>query len=567
MVAVGHEVVLTSEPAIASDSSGSTILGFVSALPENVLSDRIASMLFSVEADGDGIAKRAPYGLAKVEAKLRELGIDAVIASPYELHKVIGERTRVVGIYTMDGMGYSYGSGITYWIVRLAGIPYVGLPFIARSFRYVVRSANLSRFRRNFRIVVGGPAAWQITDSGMQDELGIDHVFEGEFERDGPAFFRSLLSGEPVPRRFYARPADVESVPTIVTPSNGGIVEVTRGCGRGCAFCTPNMSGMIRSFPFDGHIDREIILNLDRGGADNINLHSEEYFRYGASGIDPRPEKVLELTRRAYALVKSRGRDKTISTDFTTAAVVVQAPQLVRSVGEYINEGGRRTFIEMGIETGSPTLIERYMRGKALPYRPVEYPEVVERAIGILNDSGWIVVGTMILNFPGETDDDIIADLELLDRLKGLRVVTFPLPLIPVAAFRRRGFTALDDILEDPLRREFVLRALHKAFDDLSEGVRMVAAGVRDPLKRAGIIAAGLVLLSLVRRRYAAQLGSLAIPRPVHSNPGQRVGVSVPSTRRGTGLIEFLGRRRGSTRWRDAQVDVHGDRSSRPRPL
>ena len=118
MVAVGHEVVLTSEPAIASDSSGSTVLGFVSALPESVLSDRIASMLFGVEADGDGIAKRAPYGLAKVEAKLRELGIDAVIASPYELHKVIGERTRVVGIYTMDGMGYSYGSGITYWIVR-----------------------------------------------------------------------------------------------------------------------------------------------------------------------------------------------------------------------------------------------------------------------------------------------------------------------------------------------------------------------------------------------------------------------------------------------------------------
>jgi len=42
------------------------------------------------------------------------------------------------------------------------------------------------------------------------------------------------------------------------------------------------------------------------------------------------------------------------------------------------------------------------------------------------------------------------------------------------------------------------------------------------------------VLLSLVRRRYAAQLGSLAIPRPVHSNPGQRVGVSVPSPRRAT---------------------------------
>jgi len=52
---------------------------------------------------------------------------------------------------------------------------------------------------------------------------------------------------------------------------------------------------------------------------------------------------------------------------------------------------------------------------------------------------------------------------------------------------------------------------------------------VRDPLRRAGITVAGLVLLSLLRRRYAAQLSSRAIPRPADSNSGQRVGVSVPA--------------------------------------
>ncbi len=511
---LGHEVVLTSEPAIASDSMGSSLLGFLSALPENILSWRVASSIFSVESGPDGVARRAPYGLAKVEAKLRGMGVDAVIASPYEVHRLIGPRTKVVGIYTMDGMGYSYGSGVTYWIVRLAGLPYVGLPYIARSFRYVLGSVNASPYRRNFRVVVGGPAAWQIVDSGMQDELGIDSVFEGEFERDGPAYFRALLSGEPVPRVFRARPPSVEEVPTILTPSNGGIVEVTRGCGRGCAFCTPNLSGMIRSFPFEGHVEREIRLNMESGSR-GVTLHSEEYFRYGASGIDPRPEKVIDLTRKAYRLVKSYDGDATISIDFTTAAVVVQAPGLVRAVGEYVNEGGRHSFIEMGIETGSPTLIERYMRGKALPYRPFEYPEVVERAIGILNDNRWIVVGTMIINFPGETDEDIIANLELLDRLKGLRVVTFPLPLIPVAAFRGRGFAALDELLEDPLRREFVLRALHKAFDNLTEGVRMVTEGIRNPIARGLMTALGVLLLGMLRHRYAIQLERLP-PRRAH---------------------------------------------------
>ncbi|MGC9176123.1 MAG: hypothetical protein ACP5F1_03500 [Thermoplasmata archaeon] len=92
----GHEVVLVSETAIASETLGSTQIGFISALPENILNDRIAKIFFNVDSDENGIAKRAPYRLAKVEAKLKGLGIDAVIASPYQLYKVIGERTKML---------------------------------------------------------------------------------------------------------------------------------------------------------------------------------------------------------------------------------------------------------------------------------------------------------------------------------------------------------------------------------------------------------------------------------------------------------------------------------------
>ncbi|MGC8662864.1 MAG: hypothetical protein ACP5SF_02190 [Thermoplasmata archaeon] len=62
----GHDVVLINETAIAIDTLGSTQIGFISALPENILSDRIAKLFFNVESDENGIAKRAPYGLAKV---------------------------------------------------------------------------------------------------------------------------------------------------------------------------------------------------------------------------------------------------------------------------------------------------------------------------------------------------------------------------------------------------------------------------------------------------------------------------------------------------------------------
>ncbi len=513
MSAEGHEVVLTSEAAIASDTLGSSIVGFISAIPDSYIRPPIDRLLFRVTSYGDGRAKKAPYGLAKVEAKLREMGIDAVISSPYELRKNVGPRTRVIGIYTMDGLGMSYGSGITYWILKLAGVRYVGMPYISRSFFNVLNDMAIKHNRDHLKVVVGGPAAWQVVDSGRQHELGIDVVFEGEFERDGPGLFRSILSGERVPSHVYGRPAPVEDVPVIVTPSNGGLVEVTRGCGRGCAFCSPNLSGGIRSFPFEGHIDREIELNMKVGGSRSINLHSEEFFRYGAKGIDPVPEKVIELVKKAYRLVKSIDRNGRIITDFTTAAVVVEAPSLVSEVADYMNEGGAWSFIEMGIETASARLMDKYMRGKALPYRPPNYPEVVERAIGTLNDNRWIVVGTMIVGFPGEEDDDIIANLELLDRLKGLKVVTFPLPLVPIARFREAGLSTLDELLENPLRKEFVIRALNKAFESVGYGLRLVIDGIENVVERYIMYAVSYAALSIVRSRYARALKEIEVSR------------------------------------------------------
>ncbi|MGC9071257.1 MAG: B12-binding domain-containing radical SAM protein [Acidilobus sp.] len=512
----GYRVVLTSEGATASDTLGSTLAGFVSALPDSYIRSFIARTYFRVRSKG-GRALRAPYGLAKVEASLLAKGVvsrdEVVIANPYELDKVIGPETRVLGIYVMDPLGLSFGSGVTYWILRLAGLPYRGTPFIARSFLDVISHPAVRAHRFHLKIVVGGPATWQLTDTGFHRKLGITLVYEGEFEGLGPTVFRRLLAGEGLPPFISAPPARIEDIATIVTPANGGLVEVSRGCGRGCTFCTPTLSGAIKSLPFEGHIDKEIRVNIEVGDVKDINLHSEEFFRYGARGVDPDPEKVINLTRKAYGLVKSYGDDYTISTDFTTAAVVVQAPKLVEEVAQYINEGGRRTFIEMGIETGSPRLIRRLMPGKPLPFRPEQYPEVVEQGIGILNDNGWVVVGTMIINLPGETDDDVEKDLELLDRIRKLRVITFPLPFIPMGALRRTYFTMLDKMLLDPLRGEFIARALIKAFEEAARDMDMVVEKMESPIARFVIERLGRTFARILAERYKEALSELSARR------------------------------------------------------
>ncbi len=510
----GYEIVLTGEIVTISDCWGSTTFAFINALPECYFKYFIDRLIFKVRSDREGRVRRAPYGLAKVEATLLRHGFNSVIiASPYKLHNVIGENTRILGIYVMDPLGLSFGSGVIYWILRLADLPYRGIPYIARSFLKVLEHPAVKRYRRNIRIIVGGPATWQLVDTGMQSELGVDVVYEGEFEMDGPSLFRRILSGDSVPSRVVGRPASIDEIPVIRTPSIGGIVEVTRGCGRGCKFCTPAQSGAMRSLPFENHIEREIRLNIEVGKCKEITLHSDEYFRYGSKSIHPNPDKVIKLTESVYKLVKSYGDEYSFSTDFTTAAVVCEAPDLVKKVSEYMCEGGRWNFVEMGIETGSPKLLRALMPGKVLPYRPEQYQEVVEQAIGILNDNRWIVVGTIILNLPGEDEDDVIKTMELLDRIKHLRAMTFPLPFIPMGRLRGLPFTLLDKILDDPLRRELILRALHKSFSEALMDVDIIVRKIENPVVKLIIRKVAISCFNLVLDRYKRKLGSLVEQR------------------------------------------------------
>jgi len=109
----GYKVVLTAEGAIASDTLGASAVGFISALPDTYIKPVVRKLFFRVLSK-NGRALRAPYGLAKVEASLVQSGVvsrdDVVIASPYELEKVIGPETRALGIYVMDPSASATGA-------------------------------------------------------------------------------------------------------------------------------------------------------------------------------------------------------------------------------------------------------------------------------------------------------------------------------------------------------------------------------------------------------------------------------------------------------------------------
>jgi len=72
------------------------------------------------------------------------------------------------------------------------------------------------------------------------------------------------------------------------------------------------------------------------------------------------------------------------------------------------------------------------MRGKPLPFMCKEWPEIVVQACGILNDNDWIPLTSFLLDMPGETEDDTMKTIELVDEMRHYNVFLMPVLFVPL---------------------------------------------------------------------------------------------------------------------------------------
>jgi radical SAM superfamily enzyme YgiQ (UPF0313 family) len=112
---------------------------------------------------------------------------------------------------------------------------------------------------------------------------------------------------------------------------------------------------------------------------------------------------------------------------------------MVKEVAEILIEHnwyfhGKKPIVtaETGIETGSIRLMRKYMAGKMLPFKPERWKEIVYQAFGILNDSNWYPLATLIVGLPEENEDDVAQTLELMDDLKDFKAFYVPLFFVPL---------------------------------------------------------------------------------------------------------------------------------------
>ncbi len=418
----GKKIVLTSDQTMMSSYHGGVLLGFAATMPRSVMPDWIFRWLFCppVPVAPDGEALIAPCGMRKVEAALLEEGFsreDVFVAHPDHLDRAIGSDTKVVGITHDDPMGKIAAREIEEMIGR--GTPHNRSRFLSLLNHPLIREHRPS-------IVVGGNGAWEL----MGEDVPVDHIYLGEGESDFPDICRKILRGEDVPQIIRGGAVPGEKIPINRGATISGIVEIGRGCWRGCSFCSPTMR-TVRYRPLENILE-DAKVNLANGQSD-ILLHSEDVFTYGSKGSKPSPEKVLELVNE----VKRLG-PKTIDVSHLSLATVHQSQNLLRDVSRAVGIGSDQKYMSawIGIETGSCRILEMHMPRKALPCDLDQWPEIVRDCYRLFAEESWLPVASLVLGLPGETADDVRKTIDLVDSLKEYTGLILPLFLTPMADTR-----------------------------------------------------------------------------------------------------------------------------------
>jgi len=446
----GVPIVLTAPLTESIDHAGFFIQMSLASIPEWMewVIDKKYPTWREVPKTADHRAGTAPAGLRVLEAVLqREFGEDQVaVCYPDQLADLIGEDTRVVAVSTHNPLGTTFAAGVYASIFGSSREPLNAI-YARRMFSTIKEKKG----QYNFSVILGGSGAWQIQETNTHAEFGIDTVVSGRAEsRDVIDLFQRALLREPLPLRLDAdHPHEARALVVPETRTSFGVVEMTTGCGRRCAFCQPDLNPRI-SVPKE-QIMKAVAGNVAAGNK-QISLATEDMFvwRTDEAGLPffvPNRSELLDLYR---SIAEFPGVDQVTLSHSTIAPALVD-PDLIKELSDLLLDKSpirlkavsthpehRALAPLIGIETGSPRIAKKIMAGKALPFDIKDWPHIVLNGLEILNKNNWFPVCTLIVGSPDETDDDSKATLDLIYEAerRGLHCMWVPSIFTPLVRTR-----------------------------------------------------------------------------------------------------------------------------------
>ncbi|MGH9541966.1 MAG: hypothetical protein ACRD2H_08800 [Terriglobales bacterium] len=368
----GKRVVLAASYSESSEHLRSTWRQMLLAtLPMRYVNLIHTDINIAGELAPDGQARYVPHGLRVVEALLLERFApdEIAVCYPGQFDRFIGDDTRAVGVHAHNPLGIAFAAGV-YAQFYGANLECIN----AAEFRRLIEHPVLRRHKPHLKLIVGGPGAWQIRERNMQDAWNIDTLVHGEVEEIAADLFAAAAKGQPLPREVEGRsPRALDAIPNIRHRSTFGAVEITRGCGRGCQFCSIALRHGA-SLPLE-HILADVRAHAAEG-ADAVLLVTEDLFLYEQG---PRFQTNVAALERLFTAVAAVPGIRYVVVSHGTMAPVVQNPEVVAAlspvaVGRSVNQhrasthpDRRYAMLFIGLETGSPRLFEKYMKGSPIP--------------------------------------------------------------------------------------------------------------------------------------------------------------------------------------------------------
>jgi hypothetical protein len=287
------------------------------------------------------------------------------------------------------------------------------------------------------------------------------------------ALFRKAILGEELPREVnVAHPTRREDLLVPDRRTTFGVVEMTTGCGRRCNFCVPDLNPQI-DFP------KEKILAGVRANAREgnklISLATEDMFIWGQVRTDtpfffPNREALVELYSE---VVNTPGVEQHMVSHSTMAPFVVD-PGLIKRLSDVMLDKSpihlprlsthpkKKSITPLiGLETGSVRMAKKIMPSKAVPFSIEDWPSVVLEGLRIANNNNWFPMMTLIVGSPGETDEDVMATLDLIYEMerRGLFAFLVPsvfTPLHDTRMEKQKGVTETRNL--SPLQWQLILK-------------------------------------------------------------------------------------------------------------
>jgi len=477
------KIVLTADKSMMVHFPATLYAGFLSCFPTKSMPNSIyKKALPPVKANDDGTTDFPTMSLRAVEAICVNSGFErknVKIAHPDHLRKIIKKDTKIVGVSATDPLGI--GPETTFWSSILSGKPHNRVKF-AQLMQEIMRLKE----KYHFQVVLGGPGSWQFTREDFMDAYGIDHVVIGEGEHVIPSLFEEIISEENLSERVHSgRIAEIDEINPILGPTNSSLIEVARGCGRGCHFCAPNVAGKLRSVNLEKILaDAQTYLKWN---VKTITLHSEDTLRYGSKGFVADQDAMIGLYKELFSVGM-----KNIFMTHANLATFAYQPELIENLAKLFRAYGMPGYgSQVGLETGSPRLVRKYMKGKCLPLKPEEWPQVVKEGLKIAEDNRWINCCTVLMGLPDENNEDVKQTIQLIEEVDNRFAFYFPIFFVPISTTPLKDQRRFIYEYASPYHWRLILQCwkhnvkyICQAFDFVSEGkLPLLRLGLRTGIK------------------------------------------------------------------------------------